>query len=72
MVKKIKPLVAGIGVAGRRHLEAQLNLGIKTGIYTTNPQTAKSLRKQNNIIVFDNLENGIDWANLVYICTPDY
>lgn len=71
MVKKIKPLVVGIGVAGRRHLAAQLNLGIKTGIYTTNPQTAKSERLRSNIIVFDNLENGIDWANLVHICTPD-
>src|SRR3989344_3914855 len=43
-IKQIKPLVIGIGVAGRRHLEAQLNLGFKTGVYTTNPQTAKSLR----------------------------
>ncbi|TSC87778.1 MAG: oxidoreductase family protein [Microgenomates group bacterium Gr01-1014_7] len=71
MIKKIRPLVIGIGVAGRRHLEAQLNLGIKTGIYTTNPQTAKSLRAQNNIIVFDNFEDGLDWSNLVHVCTPD-
>lgn len=69
--KNIKPLVIGIGVAGRRHLEAQLNLGFKTGIYTTNPQTAKSLRLQNNIIVFDNLADGLDWSNLVHVCTPD-
>lgn len=74
MVKKIKdisPLIIGIGVAGRRHLEAQLKLGIKTGIYTTNPQTAKSLRGRNNVIVFDNLEDGLDWSNLVHVCTPD-
>lgn len=70
-LKEIKPLVIGIGIAGRRHLEAQLNLGIKTGIYTTNPQTAKSLRKQANIIVFDDLKKGIEWSNLVHVCTPD-
>lgn len=69
--RKIKPLVIGIGVAGRRHLEAQLNLGIKTGVYTTNLQTAKSLRGQNNVIIFDNLEEAIDWSNLVHVCTPD-
>lgn len=67
----IRPLIIGIGVAGRRHLEAQLELGIKTGIYTTNPQTAKSLRGRNNVIVFDNLEDGLDWSNLVHVCTPD-
>ncbi|MBU1031866.1 Gfo/Idh/MocA family oxidoreductase [Patescibacteria group bacterium] len=69
--KNIKPLVIGIGVAGKRHLEAQLDLGIKTGVYTTNPQTAKSLKKQSNIIVFDNLQDAINWSNLVHICTPD-
>lgn len=69
--KNIKPIVIGIGVAGRRHLEAQLNLGIKTGVYTTNPQTAKSLNDQNNVIVFDNLKDGVDWSNLVHVCTPD-
>ncbi|MCL4416801.1 MAG: Gfo/Idh/MocA family oxidoreductase [Actinobacteria bacterium] len=69
--KNIRPLVIGIGVAGKRHLEAQLNLGIKTGIYTTNPQTKKSLKGQNNIIVFDKLSDGLDWSNLVHVCTPD-
>ncbi len=69
--KNIKPLVIGLGVAGKRHLEAQLNLGIKTGIYTTNPQTVKSLKHQNNVIVFDNLEKALNWANLVHVCTPD-
>ena len=69
--KNIKPLVIGIGVAGKRHLEAQLNLGIKTGVYTTNPQTAKFLKGQKNVIVFDNLEDGITWSNLVHVCTPD-
>lgn len=69
--KKIKPLVIGIGVAGKRHLEAQLSLGIKTGIYTTNPQTKKIYKKNKNIIIFDNLKDGIDWSNLVHVCTPD-
>ena len=71
MTKQIRPLVIGIGTSGRRHLDAQLNLGNKTGIYTTNPQTAKSLRKQKNIIIFENLEDGMGWANLVHVCTPD-
>src|SRR3989338_5016674 len=70
-IKEIKPLIIGIGVAGKRHLEAQLNLGFITGVYTTNPQTVKSLRKQKEIIVFENLEDGLDWANLVHVCTPD-
>lgn len=69
--KCIKPLIIGIGVAGRRHLEAQLNLGIKTGAYTTNPQTFKALKKHPQVIVFDNLEEGMYWANLVHVCTPD-
>lgn len=67
----IRPLVIGLGVAGKRHLDAQLNLGITTGIYTTNPQTVESLKKQKNILVFDNLEQGLNWANLVHVCTPD-
>lgn len=70
-LKTIKPLIIGIGLAGRRHLEAQLYLGNKTGIFTTNPQTAKDLGKNKNIIVFDNLDEGIKWANLVHVCTPD-
>ena len=69
--KNIKPLIIGLGVAGKRHLEAQLNLGIETGVYTTNPQTVKSLRGQDKIIIFDNLQDGLDWSNLVHVCTPD-
>lgn len=69
--KNIKPLIIGVGVAGKRHLNAQLKLGIKTGIYTTNPQTYQSLKNQSNVIVFDNLEDGINWSNLVHVCTPD-
>lgn len=74
MVKKfkdIKPLVIGIGVAGRRHLEAQVNLGIKTGVYNINPEKTKPLRENKNVIVFDNLQDGINWSNLVHVCTPD-
>lgn len=67
----IKPLIIGIGVAGKRHLDAQLALGIKTGVYTANSNTAKSLKQQKNIIVFDNLNDAIDWSNLVHVCTPD-
>ncbi len=70
-LKDIKPLIIGIGVAGRRHLEAQLNLGNKVGIYSNNPNSTKPFRKQKNVVVFDNLEEGLDWANLVHICTPD-
>lgn len=69
--KKIKPLVIGIGVAGRWHMNAQLNLGIKTGVYTTNPKKIKVLRQNENITIFDDLEKGIDWSNLVHVCTPD-
>lgn len=74
MVKKyknIKPLIIGIGVAGKRHLEAQLNLGIKTGIYSANVQTKQFYSKNASVVVFDNLEDGINWSNLVHVCTPD-
>lgn len=74
MVKKyknIKPLIIGIGVAGKRHLEAQLNLGITTGIYSTNSQTKQFYRKNAYVIVFDNLKDGINCSNLVHVCTPD-
>lgn len=67
----IKPLIIGIGVAGRRHLEAQLNLGIETGIFSTNPEKIKSLKMQTGVIVFDNLNRAISWSNLVHVCTPD-
>lgn len=70
-LETIKPLVIGVGVAGRRHMEAQANLGIKTGVYNINPEKTKALRKQTNIIVFDNLREAINWSNLVHICTPD-
>lgn len=69
--KNIKPLVIGIGLAGNRHLKAQLDLGIKTGVYNTNPQTTNHLKKQANLIVFDNLEDAINWSSLVHVCTPD-
>lgn len=70
-IKIIRPFVIGLGVAGKRHLEAQLNLGIKTGIYSTNPQTKQFYKKNTGVIIFDNLEDGINWSNLVHVCTPD-
>lgn len=69
--KNINPLIIGIGVAGKRHLEAQLNLGFKTGIYNINLKKTEPFKKQKNVIVFDNLEKAINWSNLVHICTPD-
>ncbi len=74
MIKKlkyIKPLVIGIGLAGSRHLEAQLKLGIITGVYDINPKLTKPFKKNPNVIVFDNLTDAIDWSNLVHVCTPD-
>lgn len=70
-IKNIRPLIIGIGTAGRRHLEAQLSLGFKTGVYTRSPETARSLRENTNVILFDNLDDAIDWSNLVHVCTPD-
>lgn len=70
-LKDIKPLIIGIGVAGKRHLEAQLSLGIQTGVYSINPQSTQRLRKKSNVIVFDNLQAAINWSNLVHVCTPD-
>lgn len=61
----------GTGLAGQRHLEAQVKQGIKTGIYNINSATTKSLRTQSNVIVFKNFQDAINWCNLVHICTPD-
>jgi predicted dehydrogenase len=69
--KDIKPLIIGAGVAGKRHLETQINQGFLTGVYTRSPQKVELLRNNKNIIVFDNVEAGLDWSNLVHICTPD-
>lgn len=69
--KNIKPLIIGMGLAGSRHLEAQLKLGIKTGVYNIRPEKTKPLKNNPDVIVFENLEDGIDWANLVHVCTPD-
>lgn len=71
VLKDIKPLVIGLGVAGKRHLDAQLNLGIQTGIYSLDIKKDDPLRTQKNVIVFDNLKDAIGWSNLVHVCTPD-
>lgn len=71
ILKDIKPLVIGLGVAGKRHLDAQLNLGIQTGVYSLNIKKDDPLRTQKNVIVFDNLSDAINWSNLVHVCTPD-
>lgn len=60
-----------MGIAGKRHLQAQLHLGIKTGIYTHNPATIYQFKKHPNIIVFDTLQEAMSWSNLVHVCTPD-
>lgn len=69
--KNIKPLVIGMGLAGNRHLKAQLDLGIETGVYNISPQKINHLKKQANVIVFDNLQDAISWSSLVHVCTPD-
>lgn len=69
--KNIKPLIIGFGIAGKRHLKAQLSLGIKTGVYNINPDKLRSLKSNRNIIVFDNPKEAMDWSNLVHVCTPD-
>lgn len=69
--KKIKPLIIGNGLAGNRHLKAQLDLGIQTGVYSINPTTTNHLKNQTNIIVFENAHDAINWSNLIHVCTPD-
>ena len=69
--RNIKPLIIGMGLAGSRHLEAQLKLGVKTGIYNINPESTKPFSKNPNVIIFENLELALNWCNLVHICTPD-
>lgn len=70
-LKVIKPLIVGIGVAGKRHLDAQLKLRIQTGVYSQNIKKNDPLRTQKNVVVFDNLNDAIDWSNLIHVCTPD-
>lgn len=70
-LKDIKALIIGMGLAGSRHLEAQLKLGIKTGVYNIRPQSIAHLRKNPQVIIFGNLKEAFDWSNLVHVCTPD-
>lgn len=69
--ESINPLIIGMGLAGSRHLQAQLDLGIETGVYTQNPQKLESLGRQKGVVVFNDLEDAIGWSSLVHICTPD-
>ncbi|MBI2136144.1 Gfo/Idh/MocA family oxidoreductase [Candidatus Woesearchaeota archaeon] len=70
-LKSIKPLVIGLGLAGNRHLEAQLRLGIRAGVYDIDPKSTEHLKEKSEVIVFENLEDAINWSNLVHVCTPD-
>lgn len=69
--KSIRPLIVGLGLAGNRHLGAQLKLGIKTGVYNIRPEKTKTLKDNPNVIVFEDLDKALDWSNLVHVCTPD-
>ncbi len=60
-----------MGLAGDRHLQAQLDLGNSTGVYTRNPQKRDLLRRRKGVIVFDDLKTAIDWSSLVHVCTSD-
>lgn len=70
-IRDIRPLIIGVGLAGDRHLQTQLKLGIRTGVYNHNLQKIKHLKKHLNIIVFEDLGKALDWSNLVHVCTPD-
>lgn len=70
-LKVIKPLIIGLGIAGKRHLDAQLKLGFETGVFSLSIAKTDPLRTQKNVVVFDDLMAGLDWANLVHVCTPD-
>lgn len=71
ILQDIKPLIIGTGLAGTRHLEAQLQQGVKTAVYNQNPKSTEKFNKNPNIIVFDDLKEGLNWSNLVHVCTPD-
>ena len=47
--KNIKPLVIGVGLAGKRHLNTQINLGIKTGVYKNSPEAIKNMENNDDI-----------------------
>lgn len=67
----IKPLIIGFGLAGSRHLKAQLDLGIETGVYNIRPKKTKILKTNPKVVVFDDLDEALNWSNLVHVCTPD-
>lgn len=71
-LKVIKPLIIGLGMAGKRHLDAQVKLGNATGVYTRNLGKVEEVVKKNpKVIFFNSLVEGLNWSNLVHICTPD-
>lgn len=68
-----KVLIIGAGVAGQRHMQAQLDLGSQVAIYEEDKKIARLVQGQNpGIEIFDSISEGIARSTAVYICTPDY
>lgn len=70
---QIKALVVGVGLQGERYAKAQLlEKNSATVLFdidqTKTKETALKIEAQHST----SLEKSLDWANLVYICTPDH
>lgn len=71
MLEIIRPLVIGVGSSGTRHLNTQLEMGFKTGVFDINPMAKQGLENNTEVIKFEKLAEALSWANLVHVCTPD-
>lgn len=67
----IRPLIIGVGSSGKRHLDTQIGQGFETGAIDINPDAVQRLKSNSTVIVFEDLDKAIGWANLVHVCTPD-
>lgn len=65
-------LVIGVGSAGERHVQAQRRLGVTTAIYDANTQLAQDKAIEHGAEAILSIEDALDWADLVHICTPDH
>jgi len=67
----LKALIVGIGIVGERHAAAQKKYGSLVGVFDIQSSKASGIAAKNDYQYFETLEDGLAWADVVHICTPD-
>lgn len=69
----VKALIVGAGVQGERYAKCQQKEpGSETVLFDTDHNKAHLVATKIGVQSADSFEESLDWANLVYICTPDH